>query len=68
MRLNQPIIYEDLTVTHHFGFFEFDTIEPEVLELADKFVRSEIDEDALKMRLKILAPIVESRFSKRYNR
>ena len=55
----------EIKMNKHFGFYRMETLEPEVLDLADLFINDKINEESLKTRLNILAPLVEQRFIKR---
>lgn len=54
----------DIKVRKHFGFYRFDTWQPEIIELADDYVNSKIDEESVKTRLMLMKPVILSRYKK----
>ena len=48
-------------ITKNRGFLSKSSLPPEALDLLNKFVANELDEDALKKRLQLMKPIIEAR-------
>ena len=48
-------------ITKNRGFYSISSLPPEAQDLLSKFVANELDEDAVKIRLKIMKPIIEAR-------
>lgn len=48
-------------ITKNRGFLSKSSLPPEALDLLNKFVANELDEEALKKRLQLMKPIIEAR-------
>lgn len=54
----------DIKVRKYFGFFRPETWQPEVVDLAEEYIYEKIDKDSVKTRLRLMKPIVASRFKR----
>ncbi|HAB50714.1 MAG TPA: hypothetical protein DCE80_00815 [Ignavibacteriales bacterium] len=54
----------DIKVRKHFGFYQMETWQPEVVALADDYVNSKIDDESVKTRLMLMKPVILSRYKK----
>jgi len=51
----------EIKVQKHFGFYQIETWQPEVIELADDYVNSKITEESVRTRLRLMKPVILSR-------
>lgn len=55
----------EIKVKNNFGLYRMDSWQPEVLELADDFINSKIDEESIKTRLRLMKPVILARCNNR---
>jgi hypothetical protein len=55
----------EIKVEKHFGLYRMDTWQPEVIKLAEDYINSKIDKQAVKTRLNLMRPVILARFRKR---
>lgn len=54
----------EIKVEKQFGFYHMETWQPEVVQLADDYVNSKIDENSVRTRLSLMKPVIISRYNK----
>lgn len=52
----------EIKVEKQFGFYQLDAWQPEVIELAEDYVNSKIDENSVRTRLLLMKPVIVSRY------
>jgi hypothetical protein len=54
----------EINVEKYFGFFRFETLQPEVARMAEDYVNEIINEDSVRTRLMLMRPVVAARIKK----